>query len=298
MHDVFISYSSKNQFDADLVKQVLQSNGIRCWMAPDDIPSGENYAKAIPAAIRGCRVFVLLLSVAAQMSPWVSKELDLAVNGSKVIIPFVLEECELLDEFNFYLIGAQRLNAYQKKSDALLLLVHRTQALLSLESASTSHVTATTRLPEGLHTMDPDLDRRIAERAAEYIAMDHICSMRKYRKSSPEKLRRNLRIPETDEIHLAFDGTLTYSGKTGFALTSSGFYHRSIMEKSENLVRWSDFIQIEKFRFRGLPFFELKAVTSEGMIVIAETPRLLPYERRYLIRFLERLRDILHEEFA
>jgi hypothetical protein len=298
MHDVFISYSGKNQFDADLVKQVLQSNGIRCWMAPDDIPSGENYAKSIPAAIEGCRIFVLLLSGAAQMSPWVSKELDLAVNGSKVIIPFVLEECELLDEFNFYLIGAQRLNAYQKKSDALQSLVGRTQALLSLETAPTIHVTATTRLPDGLHTMDPDLDRRIAERAAEYIAMDYICSMKKFRKSDPEKLRRNLHIPEADEIFLAFDDTLFRSGKNGFAVASSGIYHRSIMEKSESMLCWSEFLKIEKFLYSRVPSSCLKASTSEGMIEIAEIKLLRPYNCRYLLRFLERLRDILCQEFA
>lgn len=298
MHDVFISYSSKNQFEADLVKEVLQSNGIRCWMAPDDIPFGENYAKAIPAAVGSCRIFVLLLSGAAQMSPWVSKELDLAVNGSKVIIPFVLEECELLDEFNFYLIGAQRLNAYQKKSDALQSLVYRVQALLSLESAPAIHVTATTRVPEGLHTLDPDLDRRIAERAAEYIAMDHICSMKKYRKSNQEKLRKNLHIPEEDEIFLAFDDTLFRSGKNGFAVTSSGIYHRSLMEKSESMLCWSEFLKIEKFLYSRQPSNHLKASTSEGMIVFAEMLLLRPYDCRYLVRFLERLRDILREEFA
>lgn len=298
MHDVFISYSSKNQFDADLVKQVLQSNGIRCWMAPDDIPSGENYAKSIPAAIEGCRIFVLLLSGVAQMSPWVSKELDLAVNGLKVIIPFVLEECELLDEFNFYLIGTQRLNAYKKKSDALQLLVRRTQALLSLEPAQTIHTTATTRQPVGLQTIDADLDQRIAERISEYIAMDHICSMKRYRKSNPEKLRRNLNIPEEDVICLAFDAIPAPFGKAGFALTSSGIYHRSFLESSESMLPWREFIKIEKFLHQKIHQTMLKASTSDGIISIAETASLLPYERRYLIRFLERLRDILHEEFA
>lgn len=125
MHDVFISYSTKELDMAEMVRNVLEKNDIPCWMAPRDIPGGSNYSKEIPAAIRGCQVFVLILSENAQSSQWVLRELDMAVNCGKVILPFMLENCPLNDEFNFLLTGAQRYAAYQKKAEAMENLIAR-----------------------------------------------------------------------------------------------------------------------------------------------------------------------------
>lgn len=130
MHDVFISYSSAEMAQAETVRNILEENGIPCWMAPRDIPGGSNYTREIPVAIRNCQVFVLILSQNAQKSHWVLKELDSAVNCGKVILPFMLEDCTLNDEFNFLLTGAQRYAAYQKKAEALEKLISRIRAVV------------------------------------------------------------------------------------------------------------------------------------------------------------------------
>jgi len=54
--DVFISYSTRNKLIADAMKQYLQSKGIRCWKAPDDIVEGESWAAAIPRAIKAVSI--------------------------------------------------------------------------------------------------------------------------------------------------------------------------------------------------------------------------------------------------
>lgn len=112
MHDVFISYSSKEFGAAQAVRVMLEEKGISCWMAPDSIPGGSNYTKEIPVAIRRCRVFVMILSENAQKSNWVLKELDSAVGHNKVILPFMLENFTLSDEFSFLLSGTQWYPAY------------------------------------------------------------------------------------------------------------------------------------------------------------------------------------------
>lgn len=129
MHDVFISYSTKDMPQAETVRDILEKNGIPCWMAPRDIPGGSNYAKEIPQAIRSCQVFLLILSENAQASNWVVKELDNAVNCCKIIIPLMLEDCPLNDEFNFLLTGAQRYAAYRKSAEVLSTLVERIKAV-------------------------------------------------------------------------------------------------------------------------------------------------------------------------
>ncbi len=136
MKEVFISYSTGDITSAETVRDILEQNGLSCWMAPRDIPGGSNYTKEIPIAIRNCKVFVLILSKNAQGSQWVLKELDSAVNSGKVILPFMLEDCILNDEFNFLLTGTQRYSAYQKKAEALETLIGRIRGILNVNVAT------------------------------------------------------------------------------------------------------------------------------------------------------------------
>lgn len=130
MKEIFISYSTIDTQSAETVRNVLEKNGLSCWMAPRDIPGGSNYTKEIPEAIRNCKAFVLILSENAQKSHWVLKELDSAVNCGKVILPFMVEDCALNDEFNFLLTGAQRYSAYQKKAEAMEILINRLRSII------------------------------------------------------------------------------------------------------------------------------------------------------------------------
>lgn len=130
MKEVFISYKAEEYNEAMAVKQVLEANGISCWMAPESISGGSNYASEIPRAIRECTVFVLILSEQAQQSRWVPKELDRAINCGKTVLPFMLENCPLKDDFNFYLTNVQRYEAYANKSRALEQMVKEIKALI------------------------------------------------------------------------------------------------------------------------------------------------------------------------
>jgi len=155
MHEVFISYSSKDYPQAETVRNILEKNDIPCWMAPRDIPYGSNYAKEIPSAIRASQIFVLIMSENAQNSPWVLKELDGAVNCGKVIFPLMLEDCHLNDEFNFLLTGAQRYAAYQKKSEAMATLINRIKALTKApeETAETAEEKSDAKEPAAPKTV-------------------------------------------------------------------------------------------------------------------------------------------------
>ena len=55
-HDVFISYSSIDKAAADAACAVFEGEGIRCWIAPRDIPAGAEWAESIINAIEGARV--------------------------------------------------------------------------------------------------------------------------------------------------------------------------------------------------------------------------------------------------
>ncbi len=132
--DVFLSYKSEDFAQADWIKGVLEHNGISCWMAPACIPGGSNYASEIPKAIRECRVFVLVLSKKAQESKWVPKEVDQAINEGKTIMPFMLENFELRDDFNFYLSNIQRYAAYENKALAAEKMLREIRAMLNINA--------------------------------------------------------------------------------------------------------------------------------------------------------------------
>ena len=80
---VFISYSTKDAFQAGELRESLENMGIKCWMAPRDIPTGTSYACMIAKAIGDCAMFFLLLSRNSMESVWVEKEVLLAVSKLK-----------------------------------------------------------------------------------------------------------------------------------------------------------------------------------------------------------------------
>lgn len=115
---VFISYSTADQEIADKTKQILKDNRIVCWMAPDSIRAGGDYAEEIPAAIKKCEIFLLILSENSQKSIWVPKELSLAVQERKTIIPFHIDKSSITSKFEFYLTDEQIITSHKDENEA------------------------------------------------------------------------------------------------------------------------------------------------------------------------------------
>ncbi|MDR2569417.1 MAG: toll/interleukin-1 receptor domain-containing protein [Oscillospiraceae bacterium] len=112
-YDVFLSHSSKNCDISDAVCDYLESNGIKCWIAPRDIMPGVSYPKQIVKAIRDCHTFVLLVSEYTNTSEHVSNEIELAFDGSKLIVPFMIEDIQLSDEHQYFLSRKQQVYAHK-----------------------------------------------------------------------------------------------------------------------------------------------------------------------------------------
>lgn len=128
---VFISYSTKEYEIAEQTKRILEANGIPCWMAPQSIPAGSDYAAEIPRAIANCKALLLILSEASQESNWVPKEVGSAIGKGKTIVPFHIDNSIINDSFNFYLLNSQRISAYNRMTDAYQELIKRLVNILS-----------------------------------------------------------------------------------------------------------------------------------------------------------------------
>ena len=110
-HDVFISYSSLNKATADAICAGLEYKGLRCWIAPRDIPPGSNYGAQIDSAIEGASAMVLVFSEGANRSHYVMREAEAALAYGKLIIPFRLEDIPISRDLRFYLRSAHWLDA-------------------------------------------------------------------------------------------------------------------------------------------------------------------------------------------
>ena len=80
-YSCFISYSSK---DAELAQRLyadLQSRGVRCWFAPEDLKIGERFRRRIDEVIRVYDRLLLILSENSVASSWVEKEVETAMES-------------------------------------------------------------------------------------------------------------------------------------------------------------------------------------------------------------------------
>ena len=103
MHDVFISYSHKDEKIREAVCKKLESEGISCWYAPRNIQPGEEWADAISAALRQCKVMLLIFTDASNNSNQVLREVGLAVDFKKSIIPFKCDDAIPTGSMQYYL---------------------------------------------------------------------------------------------------------------------------------------------------------------------------------------------------
>jgi hypothetical protein len=75
-YSCFISYSSMDANFAAKLHADLESNGVRCWYAPEDIKIGEQFRQKIHDAIRDYDKLLLVLSEQSVRSNWVQDEVE------------------------------------------------------------------------------------------------------------------------------------------------------------------------------------------------------------------------------
>jgi hypothetical protein len=102
-HDIFISYSSKDKNVADALCSGLETQGIRCWIAPRDVRPGQEWAANIVDAIEECKNFVVILSTDSNKSSQVLREVERAVNAGKIVIPFRIENLTPSKSLGYFL---------------------------------------------------------------------------------------------------------------------------------------------------------------------------------------------------
>ena len=105
MSEVFFSYSRS---DSDFVDQLigeLEPRGVDIWVDRGEILAGESWRRSIVEAIRNCQIFVIVLSPHSIRSENVTKELTLAEQYDKRVLPLVIHEVEIPPSLDYQLAG-------------------------------------------------------------------------------------------------------------------------------------------------------------------------------------------------
>ena len=110
MSRVFISHAvSDGAGKASELVTSLEARGHACWIAPRDIVPGRTYPAQIMAAIREGRSLVVLLTEAANASPDVLQEVQIAHSSKRLIVPVSVGEVRLSDDLGYFLSVRQHL---------------------------------------------------------------------------------------------------------------------------------------------------------------------------------------------
>ncbi|MDP4230573.1 MAG: TIR domain-containing protein [Bacteroidota bacterium] len=128
MADIFISYSSKDREKAEQLTELLASAGLSVWIDHSGIDVATSWSGEIVDAIDGCRALVVLLSPSSNESKNVAKEVALAAERNKKILPLDLEPITLSRDLAYHLAGIQR--APMTNIDSII----RTLSKLGLET--------------------------------------------------------------------------------------------------------------------------------------------------------------------
>lgn len=130
MADVFISYSTHDINRANAVRDLLKAKGISCWMGDKDIHASSTYTEVITKAIKNCNVFLLMLSSHAQESTYVLSEFECAISLKKKIVPIIIENFKINEEFLFHIRHRQAIKAYEDWKEAQKELLDTVKYLL------------------------------------------------------------------------------------------------------------------------------------------------------------------------
>ncbi len=150
---VFVSHSSDNRELASELAAYLEKGGARVWIAPRDVRPGKDYSEQLQGAIEECIAFVVLVTDAANTSPYVRAETEMAFSTNKPIFPVRLSDVQPASGLAFFLKIRHWTDAYgaarQANIERLLREIRALSGLTTIggEPATTQPPTAAPEAP-------------------------------------------------------------------------------------------------------------------------------------------------------
>ena len=91
---LFVSHVTEDRAAAMEIVGELERRGIPCWIAPRNIEPGKPFDDEIASALDRCRAMLLVFSDQCNESEYIRREVTVAGESQKVIIPFRIEDAQ------------------------------------------------------------------------------------------------------------------------------------------------------------------------------------------------------------
>lgn len=95
MSTVFLSYSRRDYFFAEMLAIKLEAAGLKLWRDQDSIRAGDDWRHSIESGIAESLAVVVALSSESAESPYVTYEWAYAIGMGKTIVPVKLSDCTM-----------------------------------------------------------------------------------------------------------------------------------------------------------------------------------------------------------
>src|ERR1700733_2848552 len=93
--EVMISYSSQERAQVLVIVQKLRAAGVAVWIDHGGIDGAQRWGEEIVNAIEDCKIVLLMVSRSSMRSENIAKEVSIASDGGKRLLPLYLEEAEI-----------------------------------------------------------------------------------------------------------------------------------------------------------------------------------------------------------
>jgi hypothetical protein len=132
MH-LFVSHVRQDQGTAESIVAELETRGVPCWIAPRDVRPGRPFDVEISDAIDNCFAMFLVFSDQCNESDYIRREVTVANEGKKLIIPFRIENAKPRSGLRLRLNDLHWIDAFSNRDAAigqLLREIDRRSAIL------------------------------------------------------------------------------------------------------------------------------------------------------------------------
>jgi len=152
---LFVSHVTEDRAAASQVVDELERRGVRCWIAPRNVRPGRTFDDDIADAIESCRAMLLIFSSRCNESEYIRREITVAGNENKIIIPFRIENVEPKRGLSVRLANLHWIDAFVARERAIDDVVRSVQPSSAGSPPQSSRPAASDEAPKARWTPPP-----------------------------------------------------------------------------------------------------------------------------------------------
>jgi len=155
---IFITHSSHDATTATKIRDYLEANGIQCWIAPRDIPVGEEWAEAILEGIENASGMLLVFSSNSNNSRQVRREIERAIHNNIPIFPIRIEKIEPSKAMEYYISSNHWMDVFggdlEISLDKLVKTIKTKLSIIEISADTSEEKPVIPSLQDGDNTVD------------------------------------------------------------------------------------------------------------------------------------------------